>query len=281
MNDALNVTVAAAVRAVSGSSPWGFGWEALVAIGTLTLAVSTVLLAIATRSLAKKTAQEVEHSGRQAEAMNAQVSESRRQVEASQEQVRISQGALEAAQEQTRLAQLTLSAQIRPVLIDVPLDLGEPSDSVFYAGSRDPMSVPRGGVHVFANENGVRISVPLRNAGAGLAMIRGISLEVAEPIPPPATTIQPANVPPGECGRVSFVAGHDHPRFDAIRAVLEPAYGTFSVVVSYTDLAGQHLALSRFDVSYRSEAHMNWQVRQVHLSEPGSDAPFAGSAPIA
>jgi hypothetical protein len=47
------------------------------------------------------------------------------------------QGALDAAQEQTRLAQLTLSAQIRPVLIDIPLDLGEPSDSVFYAGSPD------------------------------------------------------------------------------------------------------------------------------------------------
>jgi hypothetical protein len=262
-------------------SPWGFGWEGLVAIGTLALAVSTVLLAISTRSLAKKTAQAVEHSRKQAEAMNAQVSESRRQVEASQQQARIAQGALNAAHEQTHLAQLTLSAQIRPVLIDVPLDLGEPNDSVFYAGSREPISVPRGGVHVFADEESVRISVPVRNAGAGLAMIRGIALEVGEPIPPPATTIQPANVPRGERGRVSFVAAHDHPRLDAIRAALAPARGTFSVVVSYSDLAGQHLALSRFDVSFRSEAHMNWEVRQVHLSAPGSDEPFAGSAPVA
>ncbi len=275
------MTLATAVRAVLEPSPWEFGWEALTAIGTLALAVATFLLAVSTRSLAKKTAQEVEHSRRQAEASNAQVSESRRQVEASQEQARIAQGALEAAHEQTYLAQLTLSAQIRPVLIDVPVGLGEPSDSVFFAGTRDPISVPRGGVHVFANEDGVRISVPLRNAGAGLAMVRGISLEVGEPITPPATAIQPANIAPGERGRVSLVAGHDYPRLDAIRAVLQPAYGTFSVVVSYTDLAGQHLALSRFDVSYRSEAHTNWEVRQVHLSRPGSDEPFAGSAPVA
>jgi hypothetical protein len=279
--EALNPALAMAMRVAVGPSPWGFGWEALVAIGTLALAGATLLLAISTRSLAKKTAQEVEHTRAQAEATNAQVSESRRQVEASQEQARIAHEALNAAREQTHLAQLTLSAQIRPVLIDVPLDLGEPSEPVFYAGSDEPILVPRGGVHVFANEDGVRISVPLRNAGAGLAMIRGIALEVGEPIPLPATTIQPANVPRGERGRVSFVAGHDHPRLDAIRAAIEPSYGTFSVAVSYSDLAGQHLALSRFDVSFRSEAHMNWEVRQVHLSAAGSDEPFAGSAPVA
>jgi hypothetical protein len=42
-----------------------------------------------------------------------------------------------------------------------------------------------------------------------------------------------------------------------------------------------YLALSRFDVSFRSEAHMNWEVRQVHLSARGSDGPFPGSAPVA
>jgi hypothetical protein len=227
-------------------------WIAVGSVGTFVAAVATTGVALVTRSVATRTKD-------------------------------VAGETQELAGETRKLAVATeasVSAQIRPVLIDLPLDLGEPNDSVFYAGSRDPISVPRGGVHVFANEDGIRISIPLRNAGAGLAMIRAIALEVGEPIPQPATTIQPANVPRGERGRVSFVAAHDHPRLDAIRAALEPAYGTFSVAVSYSDLAGQHVALSRFDVSFRSEAHMKWEVRQVHLSTAGSDEPFAGSAPV-
>jgi hypothetical protein len=139
VNDALTLAAALSVRAAPKPSPWEFDWEGLAAIGTLALAVSTVLLALSTRSLASKTAQEVEHSREQAEATNAHVAESRRQVTTSQEQARIAQVALDAAHEQTHLAQLTLSAEIRPVLIDVPFDLAERNDSVFYAGTHDPI----------------------------------------------------------------------------------------------------------------------------------------------
>jgi hypothetical protein len=39
--------------------PWGFGWEALVAFGTLGLAVATVVLALVTRALAQSSAAEI------------------------------------------------------------------------------------------------------------------------------------------------------------------------------------------------------------------------------
>jgi hypothetical protein len=290
-------------------SSWEFGWEALVAIGTLGLAFATAALALSTRNLSSRTAEEVEHSGqlvkesqrqvratrkqvrasqqqvagiqKQVEASYEQVEATRMQVEVSQEQVRTALEALEAAREQTRLAGLTLDAQIRPALVDVPLDMSF-REPIFYSGRESPIDAHRGFVHVHldAGREGALISVPMRNAGVGLAMIRGISLEVGTPIPTPPVTIQPANVPAGETSRVSFIAGPDHLAFDAIRETVAPGRQTFSVVVAYTDLAGGQMTLSRFDVHFKPEPPSNWYVRQVHLQQSNADEPFAGSAPI-
>src|SRR4051812_7525762 len=48
-----------AAEAATEASPWSFGWEALVAIGTLGLAVATVVLALVTRALAESSTKEV------------------------------------------------------------------------------------------------------------------------------------------------------------------------------------------------------------------------------
>jgi hypothetical protein len=250
-------------------SPWEFGWEALVAIGTLALAAATGLLALSTRNLAARTSEEVEHSGRLVE-------ESQRQVKATQEQAHTAQEALAAAHEQTRISQLTLNAQIRPVLIDVPLDLAA-QGPIFYEGRDEPVTAQRGAVHVEISEAGASISVPMRNAGAGLAMIRGVGLRTGEPIPSPPVTVRPANVPPGEDSRVSFAVAADHPALATIQGTIVPLPGnSFSVEVAYSDLAGEQMTVTRFDVYFRSGS---WEVQQIHLQEPGADQPFAGSAP--
>jgi hypothetical protein len=252
-------------------SAWEFGWEALVAIGTLGLAGATAVLAWKTRGLAEETAKEVEHSGRQVE-------ESQRQVQVSQEQARTAQEALRAAHEQTRLAQLSLSAQIRPVLVDVPLDLTQ-EEYVRYADRPEPVTGHRGEVHVADASDGVTISVPFRNAGAGMAIVRGVSLDVGEAMPTPPVTLVPANVAAGQHGRISFLAGPDHAGLDGIRAALTPE-GGFSVELGYSDLTGENYTIARFDVFYRSEAEPNWGVRQVHWRKPPDDEPYAGSAPV-
>lgn len=174
------------------ASPWGFGWEALVAIGTLLLAVATGGLAWSTRNLASKTAEEVEHS-------KGQVAASLAQVDVAQQQAATAQAALDASQEQARLAQLTLNAQIRPVLVDMPPKrlVGQGKVEVILYPGRESQGTP-GVLEAFVDNTGAMISVPMRNAGTGLAMIRGISLEVGEESPPAPVTIQPANVPPGE-----------------------------------------------------------------------------------
>ena len=77
------------LNVVAESSPWGLGWDSLVAVGTMLLAVGTALLAASTRKLATRTAEEVEHSGKL-------VLESQRQVDATLAQSAIAQGALGA-----------------------------------------------------------------------------------------------------------------------------------------------------------------------------------------
>jgi hypothetical protein len=259
------------VLLVGEPSAWQFGWEALVAIGTLVLALATAALAWSTRNLAGQTTEEVKHSGRLVE-------ESQRQAEAAASQAKATQDALAEAREQTRISQQTLNAQIRPVLIDVPLDLAV-EEPMFYPGRDDAVTGHRGAVHVGVSDDEVLISHPVRNAGVGLAMIRGISLEIGTAIGSPPVSIVPANVAPGEHARVSFRMTPGDAAFAPVREVLVRNQSV-SVIVAYSDLAGQQMTLSRFDLYYRDRAHWNWEVRQVHLQEPGTEHPFAGSAPL-
>jgi hypothetical protein len=254
------------------SSPWEFGWEALVAIGTLALALATAGLAWSTRRLAARTTEEVELSGRLVE-------ESQRQAHATQRQAQVAHDALAAAREQTRISQLTLDAQVRPVLIDVPLDLAT-EEQMVYPGRDEPVIGHRGAVQVSASDTEVLISLPWRNAGAGLAMIRGLAVRVGTELGPPPVMILPANLPPKEYGRASFRAAPGDAAFAPLREVIQQQQ-SLSVEVGYSDLAGQQYTLSRFDLYFRSRAHWNWEVRQVHFQDPGADEPFTGSAPTA
>lgn len=262
----------AILTGVAEASPWKFGWEALVAIGTFVLALATGGLAWSTRSLAAKTAEEVKHSGQLVE-------ESQRQTRAAQDQAQAARSALTATQEQGRIAQLTLNAQIRPVLIDVPLNVSI-EEAIVYPGRDHPVMGHRGAVQVSASDQELLVSVPLRNAGAGLAMIRGISLEIGTAIGAPPVMIKPTNVAPGELGRVSFRAVPGNAAYAPVREVIERQDGP-SVVVAYTDLAGEQMTLSRFDLYFRPNDHWDWEVRQVHFQEPGAELPYAGSAPVA
>jgi hypothetical protein len=228
-----------------------------VGLGTLLLATATSVLAWKTRALAK---------------------EAKEDRKVALRQVATAQEALSESREQTKVARQTLGAQIRPVLIDVPLDLAA-QGPIFHEGRDEPVAAQRGTVHVEISEAGASISVPMRNAGAGLAMIRGVGLRTGEPMPSPPVTIRPANVPPGEDSRVSFAVPADHPALATIQQTIVPLPdNNFSVEVAYSDLAGEQMTVTRFDVYFRSGS---WVVRQIHFSEPGADKPFAGSAPVA
>jgi hypothetical protein len=268
------------------ASAWAFGWEALVAIGTLALAGATAWLAFKTAGLADTTAQEVEHSRQQVETMKEQVAGTQRQVDASleqvratQEQARTAQDTLAAAREQTGISRLTLEAQIRPVLIDVRPDPDRP-ETTAYPGRDVPVNHYKGAALVWAPEGEVLISVPFRNAGAGLAMIRGVDLAFRTKIGTPSVMLQPANVARGEYGRVSFRSIPGDAGYQPLRDAIATEQD-FSVVVGYTDLAGQQHTLSRFDIYFHPRESWEWEVRQVHLQNQTADAPFASSGPTA
>jgi hypothetical protein len=246
----------------AATSSWELGWDSLVAVGTLALAFATFALASRTRGLASATVEEVMHS--------------KEQVVATQRQADAAQEALEAARAQTRLAQLTLNAQIRPVLIQAPRGEGRP-EPIAYSDRSEPVHHPQGTPHVVAAEAEVLISVPLRNAGAGLAMIRGVDLTLCSGMPGIPTRIEPPNVPPHECGRVNFRATPADAAFSSISESVQQ-HRDFSVNVAYSDLTGEQQTITRFDV-YTTAAR-GWVVRQIHLTESGADEPFVGSAPI-
>ena len=259
------------------------------------LSLATGALAFSTRNLAAKTAEEVEHSGKQVEAMQKQVAETQRQANASIKQVEATQQqvgaslkqveatqqqsgtaleALGAAREQTRISQLTLDAQIRPVLIDVPPneEINEPAE---FPGRGVHVNNVQGAVLVWApnGQGEVLISLPFRNAGAGLAMIRDVVLRFRTEIERPPMMISPANVPPRELGRISFRATPGDAAFEPLAPRVE-AHEGFSIEVGYLDLAGQQRAVSRFDVYFHPRASWEWEVRQVDLQTPRGDEPF-------
>jgi hypothetical protein len=246
-------------------SPWELGWEFLVAVGT-------ILLALATFRLAQRTATEVEHTARLAAA-------SLEQVAATQDQARASHEALDAAREQSAIAQLTLNAQIRPVLIDVLAPMSAPTEEAHYAGT-EPRPTRHGVVVAEARSDEALVSLPLRNAGAGLAMIQGVELRLGLEIFSVPVTIRPANIPRGEHGRVGFRATPRNAAFAPLGETIHRRQ-SFSIEVRYTDLSGRQPSLTRFDVYCSIDDPPTWYVRQVHQRGPGEDAPTAGSAPIA
>ena len=214
------------------------------------LAFATAGLALSTRSLARKTADEVKHSGRLVEA-------SQRQVYATLEQARTAQDALAAAARAgTESLSSTLDRQVRPVLVEA--SIGPVMEHVTFPEGFPPRGLSRGTVVVEARDGVILLSLPLRNAGTGLATIRGARLMLPEDVVQPPVLITPVNVPAHEYGRVAFSATPNdmayQPLWAAILARRPP------VEVDYVDLAGQQATVSRLLV-HASDVHGPWDVR--------------------
>ncbi len=271
---------------LSATGSWDLGWEALVAIMTGVLAVMTGVLAVMTWRLARQTAREVKYSGQHLEQSKKQVEASNLLAETAQTTLEAQIQQVEASNRLAETAQTTLEAQIRPVLIDMPLDLpAGPVETAVYPGARsEALMLHPGEVYVGVWNFGeatdeTMVSIPIRNAGVGLAMIRGVEMWFPTPCPPSQIAIDPANLAPGEAGRVLVRAARGEPAFDQMNNVL--LSGSFSLRVLFSDIAGQRLFLTRFDVHRQNGFLDGWIVRQVHFEDPETREPFAGSAPVA
>lgn len=221
-----------------------------VAVGTLALAIATVVLAALARSEAKKVAEQAKTSAEQAK----------------------------IAAEEVRISRAALDAQVQPVLVDVvpgPENLRE-YEAVPYepAHGDGTKNVGVDVVDVRQMENGnFACSVPLRNAGAGLAFITDDPRLVH-----PSRDVDyigkltKQTVPRGEQTRAYFGPG---------RALATPENATLIVKVPYssashsTDAPDTTILWTEATIQKRGR---DWRVIQVAIRRDGEDEPFVKSS---
>jgi hypothetical protein len=209
------------------------------------VAAGTILLAVATFVLARQARSE-------AEEVTKQASISAKQVSISATQVGISQAALEA--------------QVRPMLIDVPP--GSDEQELVRYGPDCQRNVPRDDVHVAETENGLFLcSVPLRNAGGGLAIIK-----LAPWLTHPSYAgdlsgrLTTQLVPPGETTRALFAPP---------ARLATPEDESLIVQLFYSDASGENTYWTKLIVMQRDR---RWLVAQVQLGFGVAKDPMVTSA---
>jgi hypothetical protein len=209
-------------------------WDAWVAIGTLLLAAGTFYMAAGTKRLARLTENEVRAVEDQARAAGAHL----------------------------QIAQEALEASIRPTLVDVPPTGPTSPERIQYEGWGT--DVDRAAAHIEQTSDYLYCSVPLRNVGAGLALVEGVTLRWAANDVPWRGNSSLLAVPVGDQTRVLFSVPARRPEFSrAVEAVQEA--GSFTIEASYTDASGRPQPPVRL-LFVRNEAG-GWATNQVLFIE--------------
>jgi hypothetical protein len=223
--------------------------EWVVAAATLGLAGATFKLATKTSQLAGSTTREIEISTQTLEEVQRQAASAERQVGVSQD---------------------TLAATFRPVLLDVTPDwAGFPTGFVEeFQYDRGPYvtlaPANRSRVDFMQGSGRVFVSVPVRNAGEGIAFITTTAVRWSaenETSGKPAS----ASIAPGQVTRIRYSIDEDATLINAVHQ-----YGSISAIVVYEDLGG-NVWNTRLDLS-RGERNPNaWYVAQVFVKRHGAD----------
>lgn len=239
-------------------------WDAWVAIATIALAFATGALAFFTWRLARaaraessELVEEVKAVKEQAQSMAFLVQETQKQVAASNAQV--------------DLADRTLLASVRPLLVDVPL-------ATFWVGEgierRD-----RGVIRLEPSQDAagwLMLSVPVRNVGAGPALIESLKAELPAGIVVDQVIgrMLHSAVPTGELSRMQFEI---QTKLD-VQGALAIATGHDSSVyvsVEYRDMARAQRLRSRLEIFGSPAAGFRAFATELYEDDP--DTPFATS----
>jgi hypothetical protein len=226
--------------------PWKFGWDALVAIGTLTLAAVTAILAGVTTAMARKTGQLAAATERE----------------------------LDIATEDLAVARAAVAGQVRPVLIGVPPGrFSGPTETVEVPGlgpGRAAAHITDPATIVYEYHDGTLfISVPFRNEGAGIAFIARALLIARDGDHEWLGLFSTPAVPSHEFVRISFGLGPEEADLVPTRE-----QGRFTVVAHYSDLAGAIWA-SRLEFQPGAGG---WQAGGVIITAEGQTSEAGGGA---
>jgi hypothetical protein len=183
----------------------------------------------------------------------------------------VSWRAATAARAGLRVAQREIEAQIRPILVDAPVDYGATEQvSFFVVGRTETLPVYANGIAQTTTPEGLDqadiVSVAIRNAGQGAALIAG-SPSIRQQLDRISGVATPTSlvVPAGEVRRLFFVIP---------AGTMQGWAGHFWVDVPYRDLAGGQFTRTRFFC--RLDPNRNdWHVRGVALHEGHDETPFA------
>ncbi len=174
---------------------------------------------------------------------------------------------------QAWLTRRAWQSQLQPVLVDVPVGVFVQDEQV---GDNVRRYEDAGEVDVWPGEDGrLEITVPMRNAGAGLALITAVELDWRHAMSWQGAALHTA-IPAGEQTRVTFQVPFAD-QASAIAAIEGIQRDELGVTIVYTDVRGQQRGRTRLWVMKHSdeEASIEYLVDRIELFRGDDDAPFA------
>lgn len=236
------------------ASSWAWGWDALVAIGTLALAAGTGVLALFTWGAIRESRETIKLQAREVQAVE-------RQTGALAEQTQAVQVQAEATRRQAEVSAAALTSSVRPIIVAAiapaeitnvdelnrtPRDL----EPVTYPGDYAVMVRPLA-VHYEERNDMLYLSFCVRNIGAGVAFVQRAALltHTAYPI-----RISPPIIAPNETARV------------LIALTLKQSSGQFTDVNEVTR-TGRGFVQATVGLFYTGASHDLALTTEITLSE--------------
>lgn len=179
-----------------------------------------------------------------------------------------------AATRSAEASEAALAAGLRPLLVEVPRGQFIRARRFMDQDVEDDLADVEADVW---DDRELLIEVPLRNAGAGIALVGAPQLEIeAGPLTWSGVGLHTV-VPPGELTRLDFTGTwHDREATLAGAATINADGATFTVSVPYTDVEGRQGTTTRVTVTRRvNEDDDFWIVDSVEFMRDGETTPFA------
>ena len=173
-------------------------------------------------------------------------------------------------------AERAVEAQSRPLLIDVPYGIGYDLPRPIRLPNGEPRDVSVSGQILTSPEEGW-ISIPLRNVGAGVAVIFSVRARVAGRSAWRASiamqAVDPRNLGPGEETRIGVQLGSDQAAKESLRHALERG-GPVEVEITYFDFAWRQRQLVIASVGHQGDPPI-WRVAWVSTRTREDEIPEA------
>jgi hypothetical protein len=239
---------------VLAASSWTWGWDALVAIGTLALAAGTGVLAWSTWGVVRESRDAIKLQAREVETLEKQTTAIAEQTEA----VRIQ---AEATQRQAEVSAAALTSSVRPVIVGsiAPAEITKVSELDRTPRDLEPVTYPGDyavpvrplAVHYEERADMLYLSFCVRNIGAGVAFVQRVALLTRTAYP---VRISPPIIAPNETARV------------LIALTLKQGSGQFTDVNEVTR-TGRGFVQATVGLFYTGASHDLALTTEVTLSE--------------